>query len=203
MKRLARLLTGTPTTSDRWVIVGLGNPGPQYRQTRHNVGFQVIERFLSDSVCTSSRNKFHAEVFQVERGTGESWLLVRPQTYMNESGTTVAALVNYYRLELAQLMVVCDDFNLPLGRLRFRREGSHGGQKGLRDIIEKLGTDAFPRLRVGIAAPDGNAIDHVLGTFAPDEVPVVNDALERAVTGLRVWRSDSLEEAMNRCNAAS
>ena len=189
-------------TSDRAVIVGLGNPGPDYRATRHNVGFQVIDRLLARHEVTRSWNKFQAEVFQCRQDTGKSLLLLKPQTFMNLSGRTVSAVMSYYDLPVNQLMVVCDDFHLPLGKLRFRRNGSHGGQKGLADIIARLGTNEFSRLRIGIAAPDGkDAIDHVLGTFTPDERPVIDDAVARSCEALETWLESDIEVVMNQYNA--
>lgn len=181
----------------------MGNPGPSYRHTRHNVGYLVADRLVARGPAARSRNKFHAEVFEIERGLGESWLVLKPQTFMNRSGLSVAAAVRYYELDLADLMVVCDDFHLPLGRLRIRRNGSDGGQRGLADIIVQLGTNEFPRLRLGITAPDGDPIEHVLGTFRPDEAPVVNTAVGRAVEALDCWAEAGLDEAMNRYNAVA
>ncbi len=189
-------------TPERAVIVGLGNPGPEYRATRHNVGFQVIDRLLSVTEVQRSWNKFHAEVFQCRQDAGKSFLLLKPQTFMNLSGRAVSAVVSYYDLPLDRLMVVCDDFHLPLGKLRFRRNGSHGGQKGLADIIGQLGTQDFPRLRIGIAPPDSTAaIDHVLGAFKPDERPVIDDAVRTACEALRTWLDGDLETVMNQYNS--
>lgn len=199
---LKSLLSRPAMTPDRAVIVGLGNPGAKYRATRHNVGFQVIDRLLSGMEVQRSWNKFHAEVFQCRQDAGKSLLLVKPTTFMNLSGRAVSAVVSYYDLPLDDLMVVCDDFHLPLGKLRFRRNGSHGGQKGLADIISQLGTNEFPRLRIGIAAPDSDAaIDHVLGTFKSDERPVIDDAVATACDALRLWLDEDLETVMNRYNS--
>ena len=188
--------------SSRKVIVGLGNPGLQYHQTRHNVGFLVVDRLLAALGVSRSRNKFDAEIFEVPQEASDPLLLVKPQTYMNDSGRAVAGVLRYWDVELANLMVVCDDFNLPLGRLRFRSDGSHGGQRGLADIITRLGTNVFPRLRLGIAAPGRDAIDHVLGKFAPDERESINLAVERAADALRYWLGADLEDVMNRYNGA-
>jgi PTH1 family peptidyl-tRNA hydrolase len=185
----------------RRLIVGLGNPGAQYRATRHNVGFLVMDRLLATHAPQTSRRKFDAELFEVRDG-GVAWLLLKPQTFMNLSGKSVAAAVRFYDLDLADLLVVCDDFNLPLGRLRMRREGSHGGQRGLADIMDRLGTNAFARLRLGIEAPRGGAIDHVLGTFAPDEKSIIEEAVARAAQAVECWARDGAETAMNRFNAA-
>ncbi len=190
-----------PEATTRRLIVGLGNPGPKYRATRHNVGFVVVERLLDRLPPARSWNKHQADVFQIQQA-GEQWLLVKPLTYMNLSGNAVAAVLRYYDVPLERLLVVCDDFNLPLGRLRFRRDGSHGGQKGLADIIAKLGSDEFARLRIGIAAPGEDALDHVLGTFAEEERPVMQEAVERAADGVITWCQQGIEAAMNAYNAA-
>lgn len=200
--KLKSLLNRPAMKLDRAVIVGLGNPGPEYRATRHNVGFQVIDRLLSAGEVHRSWNKHHAEVFECRQDAGKSLLLVKPQTFMNLSGRAVSAVVAYYDLPLDHLMVVCDDFHLPLGKLRFRRNGSHGGQKGLADIINRLGTNEFPRLRIGIAAPDdADAIDHVLGKFRPDEAPIIDTAVGTACQALRDWLDEDLETVMNRYNS--
>ncbi|NUP98329.1 MAG: aminoacyl-tRNA hydrolase [Armatimonadetes bacterium] len=193
----------TTPTPERRVIVGLGNPGSQYQSTRHNVGYMVVDRLLQRWGCSRSRSKFEAELFEPPHREGLSLLLVKPLTYMNLSGKSVAGVLRFYNVELAHLMVVCDDFNLPLGRLRLRREGSHGGQRGLADTITRLGTNQFPRLRIGIAAPGGDAIEHVLGSFHPDERPLVADAVERSCDALELWCREGIEAAMNRYNAAN
>lgn len=191
-----------PATSNRRLVVGLGNPGVEYRGTRHNVGFQVVECLADRLGVARARTRFAGELLET-RGGGGPVLLLKPSTYMNRSGRSVAEAVHYYALELSWVMVVCDDFNLPLGRLRFRRSGSHGGQKGLMDIIARLGTDQFPRLRIGIAAPDGDAIDHVLGRFAPEEIPVINEAVSTAATAVEQWLASDIEAVMNTYNSAS
>ncbi|MCC7491223.1 MAG: aminoacyl-tRNA hydrolase [Fimbriimonadaceae bacterium] len=185
----------------RQVIVGLGNPGAEYQQTRHNIGFMVVDALLAAWPPSHSRNKFDADLFEIRRETGDPLLLVKPRTFMNLSGKTVSALLRWYDLPLDALMVVCDDFHLPLGRLRFRRNGSAGGQNGLSDIIAKLGTNEFARLRIGIAAPTGDAIGHVLGKFAPAEKDTVNQAIARSREALGVWVSQGIDEVMNRYNA--
>lgn len=202
MKSLLAKLRRESPTSSRKVIVGLGNPGLQYRETRHNVGFLVVDRLIDRHAVSRSRTKFKAEVFEAQTEPGEQLLLVKPQTYMNLSGQTVASLVGYYDLPLEDLIVVCDDFNLPLGRLRFRRNGSHGGQKGLADIIQRLGTNEFSRLRLGIAAPGTDPIDHVLGRFTPDERPIVADSVARSAEALELWIRQGIEPVMNQYNAA-
>ena len=134
------------------VIVGLGNPGPRYRRTRHNVGFDVLEELGRRFGGVASRNRFNAEIGELIVYQTRL-LLVAPQNFMNNSGQAVGPLLDFYKLDPAQVLVVCDDLNLPLGRLRLREHGSAGGQKGLADILRRLGTDEVARLRIGIGQP--------------------------------------------------
>jgi PTH1 family peptidyl-tRNA hydrolase len=129
-------------------------------------------------------------------------LLMKPQTFMNLSGRAVREAIDFYRIELADVLVVCDDINLPLGKLRFRARGSHGGHNGLRDIQGHLGTTEYPRLRVGVGTPDeeDGAVDHVLGKFRPSEKPVIEDALARAVEGAVLWVHQGIDVCMNQYN---
>ncbi len=132
-----------------YIIAGLGNPGREYKYTRHNTGFEVIDKLAYDYNINVNKSKFNAMCGEGFIG-GEKVLLLKPLTYMNLSGTAVAAAMNFYKLELDKLIVCCDDINLPVGSVRIRRQGSDGGQKGLRNIIEALGDDRFCRVRVGV-----------------------------------------------------
>jgi peptidyl-tRNA hydrolase, PTH1 family len=182
------------------VIVGLGNPGPKYAGTRHNVGFEVIDYLAAAPGCSMFREKFEAFVAESKEGE-ESVLLVKPLTFMNLSGRAVRAAIDFYKLPLAELLVVCDDFNLPLGKLRIRPKGSHGGQNGLRSIQEQLGTDEFTRLRIGVGQPGpGDAVDHVLSKFRPGERKAVEDAIAIAAQAALVWVRQGTAAAMNRFN---
>ena len=161
------------------VIVGLGNPGPKYRGTRHNVGFDVIEYLAMGPGAGPFRSRFQSQVGELNEN-GLTILMVRPDTFMNLSGQAVRALMDFYKLPLEDLLVVCDDINLPLGKLRFRARGTHGGHNGLRDIQNHLGTTDYQRLRIGVDAPaEDGAVDHVLGRFRPSEKPVIADLLAR------------------------
>ena len=185
------------------MLVGLGNPGREYSGTRHNVGFAVLDRLAAASGATfRAEKKWQADAVL----TGGVWLL-KPQTYMNLSGESVNALARFYQIEPARVLVVLDDMALPLGRLRIRERGSHGGHNGLRSILDHLGTQDVPRLRVGIgearadggSAPDA-ATGHVLGRFAVDERPLVAQSLDRAVEAVRFAQENDLPSAMNRFN---
>jgi PTH1 family peptidyl-tRNA hydrolase len=182
------------------LVIGLGNPGRQYAGTRHNVGFDVIDYLASGPGVGPTKAAFQSEVAEFTEG-GEKVLLVKPQTYMNLSGRAVRAVADFYKLAPADLLVVCDDFNLPLGKLRVRTKGSHGGQNGLRNIQEQLGTDEYARMRVGVGQPgSGDAVDHVLSRFKPGERAVVEDAVAAAAAGVLVWLRQGTEACMNRVN---
>jgi peptidyl-tRNA hydrolase, PTH1 family len=183
------------------VIVGLGNPGTKYAGTRHNVGFEVVDYLAAAPACGPFRSKFQALVAETKEGD-EQVLLVKPETFMNLSGRCVRQIVDFYKLTVpADLLVVSDDFNLPLGKLRARAKGSHGGQNGLRDIQQQLGTDEFPRLRIGVGQPGpGEAVDHVLSRFKPAERKVVEDAIALAAKAVLVFVKSGIEACMNQAN---
>lgn len=181
------------------LIVGLGNPGPKYAGTRHNVGFDVVDYLAAGPGCTPFREKFEAFVSEMKDGD-ETVLLVKPLTFMNLSGRAVRAILDFYKVPVENLLVVCDDFNLPLGKLRVRTKGSHGGQNGLRNIQEQLGTDAYTRLRIGVGAPAFDAVDHVLSKFKPGERAAVEDAVANAAQAALTWLRQGAEAAMNKFN---
>lgn len=182
------------------VIVGLGNPGRQYVGTRHNVGYAVVDLLAGSPRAGRPQERFQAAIIEVAEDP-EKVLLVKPLTYMNLSGQAVRQLLDYYKLEVGSLLVVCDDFNLPLGKLRLRARGTHGGHNGLRNIQEHLGTNEYGRLRVGVGAPPGeDAVDHVLGRFRSSELPVIQDAVQQAAQAAVVWVAQGIEVCMNRFN---
>lgn len=182
------------------IVVGLGNPGSRYTGTRHNVGFAVIDRLSGLPGTSRFQERFHSQVAELA-GLDEKVLLAKPETFMNLTGQAVRALVDFYQLEPSNLLVVCDDFNLPLGRLRVRTGGSHGGHNGLRNIQEHLGTSAYPRLRIGVGEPQPDqAIDHVLGRFRPSEKPVIEEKIADAAEAVLVWADKGVEQCMNQYN---
>ncbi|MGH7128087.1 MAG: aminoacyl-tRNA hydrolase [Planctomycetaceae bacterium] len=185
-------------------VVGLGNPGLKYQKTRHNVGYEVLAELARRLGGGRPTIKFEAETVEVRLGD-EKVLLVAPQTYMNRSGRSVRQAVDFFKLPLDDLLIVCDDMNLDCGRLRLRGAGSAGGQKGLADIIRHLGTEAFPRLRLGIGRPPGRmaATDYVLSRFRSEETEAIEHALALAADAVETWVGDGLDAAMNRFNAAS
>ena len=178
------------------LIVGLGNPGPEYRGTRHNVGFMILDRLATREDAPFRRERrWKAEVAQAG-----STLLCKPLTFMNLSGESVRPLSSFYKIEPTEILVVLDDMALPLGRLRIRPSGSAGGHNGLQSIIENFGSQAIPRLRVGIGAAQGGAIGHVLGRFALDEAAPLEQSLARAMDAFDCARSQGIAAAMNAYN---
>jgi PTH1 family peptidyl-tRNA hydrolase len=181
------------------VIVGLGNPGKQYAGTRHNVGFAVVDALAAGPGGGAFRGRFQAQVAELA-DAGGALLLVKPETFMNLSGQAVRQVVDFYKVPATDLLVVCDDFALPLGKLRVRAKGTHGGHNGLRSIQEHLGSTEYARLRVGVGGPKDDAIDHVLGRFRPGERPVIEGAVIEAVQAVIVWARQGVDACMNRFN---
>ncbi len=182
------------------IVVGIGNPGKRYENTRHNLGFRVVDRLAAEHGIETSRRRFEARVGE-GRIEGQQVLLVKPQTYVNLSGSSVAPLLRWHRCSTDDLLVVCDDLNLELGRLRLRRRGSSGGHNGLASLIECLGTEEFARLRVGIGrAAEGNAVAHVLGSIRPEEEEAVASAVGAAAEAVRLWLRQGVDAAMNEVN---
>ena len=183
------------------IIVGLGNPGAQYEKTRHNIGWMVLDR-LADRAGWSGkgRNRDAAAVVQ-GRYRGLDLILVKPLTFMNESGLAVRKSLARERAPLSEMLVVTDDFALPFGKLRFREGGSAGGHNGLRSIIAELGNEQFSRLRVGIGEPGSDAIDHVLSQFAKSEKARLSELLDAAADAVEAWARDGTNKAANHFNA--
>ena len=179
------------------LVVGLGNPGAQYARTRHNAGFRIVQALAAAEHVEAWRSKFNARVAQVPSLDA---VLAMPLTYMNDSGAAVQPLAAFYKMTPADLLIVCDDFNLPFARLRMRRGGSEGGNNGLKDITNALGTTDYPRLRFGIGRNGMDAIGFVLGVFTGDEEKLLPEAIERAVAGVRTFclhGSDAAIELVN------
>ena len=186
------------------LIVGLGNPGSEYRDTRHNVGFMVVDALVDRwRVADQWREKFEALQIKTVRGD-EPVIIAKPLTFMNLSGQAVQALAGFYKIEPADIFVVTDDVALPLGRLRARSEGGAGGHNGLKSMIQSLATQAFPRMRVGVGRGDDrrDLADHVLGRFEADERDTVSAAVLRAADATEMFLSDGIERVMNAFNAA-
>ncbi len=184
------------------IIVGLGNPGRQYVGTRHNVGFEVIDLLAESPHAGRFQSRFNAQVAELLEGDLKL-LLVKPETFMNLSGRCVRQIVDFYQAEVSDLLVVCDDINLPLGKLRARAKGSHGGHNGLRDIQNHLGSAEYARLRIGVDCPNENvdAADYVLARFRTSERAVIDDAVRLAAQAVAVWAARGIDACMNEFNA--
>lgn len=185
------------------LVFGLGNPGSKYSGTRHNVGFDVIRCLADRSRATSHKTKFQAEYVEVVIGS-EKVLLVSPLTYMNRSGESVIQFVKFFKPELEQIVVISDDLNLEPGRIRWKPSGSAGGQNGLKDIIQRLGHQDFPRLRIGIGRPRGrgDVTSWVLGRFHQDELADVEASIERAADSVEAWCNAPFDQVMSRFNSS-
>lgn len=187
--------------SPPYLVAGLGNPGREYAANRHNVGFMLVDRLAARLGASFSRLESKALVCKAEY-QGRRMILAKPQTYMNLSGQAVGGLLNYYKVPLGNLLVVYDDVDLPLGTLRLRPSGGSAGQKGMQSIIERLGSQDFPRLRIGIDRPPGrmDAAAYVLQDFSRQQVEFLAPVLERAVDAVLVFVTQGLEAAMNQFN---
>lgn len=184
------------------VIVGLGNPGREYAATRHNVGFEVVDILAASPRAGRFQHRFAGEVAELTEDAGKV-LLLKPLTFMNLSGQCIREVLDFYKVPVADLLVVCDDINLPLGKLRFRPKGSHGGHNGLRNIQQHLGTSEYARLRIGVGAPENDLVDHVLSRFRSSELPIIRDAVALAAQAVTVWIEKGTEVCMNRYNSSS
>lgn len=190
-----------PKAQPRYLIVGLGNPGPEYQDTRHNVGFKAIEALAREAGVDASRLEHRALVGHATLGEVPV-LLVRPITFMNLSGDSVAPLMRTHGLDPAHVLVVTDDLDLPLGRIRIRAEGSPGGHNGLKSLTARLNTETFPRIRIGIGRPPAGVtvVDHVLSTFTRDEQDPIAAAIQRAADAAKLVVTADLDAAMREYN---
>ncbi|MBP0002159.1 MAG: aminoacyl-tRNA hydrolase [Cyanobacteria bacterium SBC] len=185
------------------LVVGLGNPEPKYDRTRHNIGFAAIDALArSWQIPLSEQRKFKGE-FGEGTATGQKIRLLKPLTYMNRSGESIHAVVNWYKLTPESVLVVYDDMDLPVGRIRLRLTGSAGGHNGMKSTISHLGTQEFPRLRVGIGRPNlvgNNSVSHVLGKFSPQENEIVSDVLYLVRDAIETSLKEGVEKAMSLYN---
>jgi PTH1 family peptidyl-tRNA hydrolase len=183
------------------LVVGLGNPGRRYEGTRHNVGYMLLAELARQVGISSPKSCFHGEAVEAKLA-GEKALLLSPTTFMNLSGISVQEAKSFYKIPNEDLLVLCDDLSLPLGKLRFRASGSSGGHKGLEDIIQRLGTNNFPRLRVGIdPVPAGwEGADFVLSKFSKGDAPVIEESVRLAADAVSAWAREGIEFCMNQYN---
>jgi PTH1 family peptidyl-tRNA hydrolase len=193
-----------PERTTRWVIAGLGNPGDRYRRSRHNIGFMVVDYLAAQHGTAGPIQKFKASYREGSLG-GASVILVQPQTFYNLSGESISSIIQYFRIPPERLIVVHDDLDLAVGRLRIKRGGGDAGNRGVRSIAQALGTPDFIRARVGIGRPDegAQAAEHVLAQMGNDELRILQQAIDRAAAAIEAVIAEGLEAAMNRYNQRS
>ena len=182
-----------------YVVVGLGNPGKKYEKTRHNVGFDVIDILAKEYNISVTKIKHKALIGEGRVGT-EKVLLVKPQTYMNLSGESLRAIMDFYKLSNEDVLVLYDDISLEVGRIRIREKGSAGGHNGIKSIIAHLGSDIFSRIKIGVGQPKSDLVNHVLGKFSKEEREVLEETLKAVVDSVEVIIKTDTKEAMNRFN---
>ncbi len=186
----------------QWLVVGLGNPGAKYESTRHNMGFLVVDKLAQNEKLKFNKLRFKAWTATWEVG-GEKVLLMKPQTYMNLSGEAVGQAARFYKIPADHVLVISDDIALPAGKLRIRAGGSAGGHNGLKNIIQHLGTDRFPRIKVGVGSPqqaEHDIADWVTGKPMGEDQKVIIEALDKAVAAIPVLIEQGVDRAMNRFN---
>lgn len=183
------------------IVVGLGNPGSEYSQTRHNVGFMAIDALAAKHGVVTWKNKFEAQIAEIKINN-EQVILVKPQTYMNLSGVAVAPIVKWYKAQLEDVIIIYDDMDTTLGKIRLRKKGSAGGHNGIESILVNLGQEDFPRVRVGISRPPQGwtVVGYVLGKFSKEEQGIVVEVLEKIGLALESWLKEGLDKAMNKFN---
>jgi PTH1 family peptidyl-tRNA hydrolase len=189
-------------SDERWIIIGLGNPGPIHRGNRHNAGFMLLDLLAGKLDATFTKKRSQALIAQASL-EGEKVILAKPQTFMNGSGRAVGSLSRYYDLPPMHIIVAYDDLDLPVGTVQMRPEGGSAGHKGMRSIIQHLGTQGFPRLRIGIGRPPGrmDPADYVLQDFRADEIELIDIALRHAESCLCLLLREGIERAMTHCNS--
>jgi PTH1 family peptidyl-tRNA hydrolase len=181
------------------LVIGLGNPGREYAQTRHNVGFFVVEELARRHGAQGWKKRFRSEIAET-MVAGERVALLKPQTYMNLSGHAAREAINWYHLPLDEVLIVSDDLDLPIGTIRLRAQGSAGGHNGLGSIIEQLGTTRVPRMKIGIGRGPSTATAHVLSRFTAEQEREIKALVARAADGVEIWIQDGIIEAMNEVN---
>ena len=185
-----------------FLIVGLGNPGREYNNTRHNIGFDAIDVIADKYNIEVSRIKFKG-VYGEGFINGEKIILLKPTTYMNLSGESVREVMDFYKLSEEDILVIYDDVSLDVGRIRIREKGSAGGHNGIKSIIANIGTDVFPRIKVGVGKPQGDLVKHVLGTFSKEDREDLNKVLEAVAMASETIIKEDAKEAMNKYNGFS
>ena len=183
------------------IIIGLGNPGKKYEKTRHNLGFMVIDELARRNSVSVDKSKFKSLTGEFKLG-GEKVILMKPQTYMNLSGEAIREAVNFYKIDLKNLLVIYDDLDIPMGALRIRTSGSSGTHNGMKSVVSQLGSRDFPRVRIGIGSnKDDNLIDFVIGKPSKSEEAVLSDTVSEAAHAVECYIADGIDKAMNRFNS--
>ncbi|MBQ5696190.1 MAG: aminoacyl-tRNA hydrolase [Clostridium sp.] len=182
-----------------FLIVGLGNPGKEYDGTRHNIGFAAIDYIADKYNIELNRVKFKG-VFGEGFIDNKKVILLKPTTYMNLSGESIREVINFYKISNEEIIVLYDDISLEVGRLRIREKGSHGGHNGIKSIIANLGTDVFPRVKIGVGAPKGNLVSHVLGKFDNEEVEILKETIKASSEATSIIIKSDIKSAMNKLN---
>ena len=195
------MLFKTKPDPDTYLVAGLGNPGLDYRHSRHNVGFMIIDT-LADSLGIQMKRIKHKAIIGTGKLQDKQVILVKPQTFMNASGQSIAPLMRYFKVPLNNLMVIHDDLDIAFGSIRIRPSGGTAGQRGMKDIVAKLGSQDFPRIRVGIGRPPGrmDPADYVLYNFTPDQIPLRDEVLEHASKAVQIFILAGIEKSMNAYN---
>ncbi|WP_055665258.1 aminoacyl-tRNA hydrolase [Desnuesiella massiliensis] len=182
-----------------YLVVGLGNIGAQYENTRHNVGFDAIDLISDKYNISVNRIKFKGVYGEGNIG-GEKVILLKPSTYMNLSGESIIQAINFYKISNDNIIIIYDDVSLDVGRMRIREKGSAGGHNGIKNTILHLGSDSFPRLKIGVGQPKNDMVNHVLGKFSKDEREILNKVLEGSIEAVEVMIKSGVTEAMNKFN---
>lgn len=189
-----------------WLVVGLGNPGSQYQMTRHNIGFMVVDAWVHSMNAGSFKSEHKAETKKIKidlDGKSEEILIAKPQTYMNKSGESVQALMHFYKITIEKILVIHDDIDQPFGAIKFHKNRGHGGQNGIRNITEMLGTMDYARLKIGVGRPSHPGFDigdYVLSSFPKDEIPLLNEVIEKACDGIECFIFKGLGQASTNFN---
>lgn len=184
-----------------YLIIGLGNPEEEYSKTRHNMGFNTINKIAQKYNVEVSKSKFQG-LYESVVIQGQKVILIKPQTYMNLSGNCVQEFVNFYKVEKENIIVIYDDMDIELGQIKIRKQGGPGGHNGMKSIIQMLGTEQFPRIRIGIGRPkhNGDEINYVIGAIPEEEIPKLNEATEKAKEAVLEILKNGIDSAMNKLN---
>lgn len=181
------------------LIVGLGNPGNKYKDTRHNMGYMVVDLFADDLGLVFDCHDFDG-VYLISQYFNEKFILLKPETFMNLSGVSVKKVADYFKIPLEDILIIYDDMALPPGTLRIKAKGSSGGQKGMQNIIDNFNSEEIKRIRIGIGEPSFSGVDYVLSKHLKEEMPLINEALHRAKDGLKIYLKEGFDLMVSKCS---